>query len=452
MSTSRRWFLKRSGALGVALTGLKPALAAAAPRRRENLGALVPDRAGRIDLPEGFEYKLFSTVGEEMHDGFRVPAGHDGMACFPGQAAGEVILIRNHELLIGDDGPFGPGNQLADLLDPALLYDRGTAGPIQGGTTNLVYDTTSGELKQHYLSLAGTARNCCGGPTPWDSWITCEEATYTAGDQFAADHGYNFEVPADAGQPVEPVALKAMGRFNHEAVAVDPASGIVYQTEDRDDGLFYRFIPDQPGKLARGGRLQCLGIRNATGLDTRNWNEFTRVPSDRPLETWWIDVDDVESPADDIRYHGRARGAAIFARGEGMWYADGSIYFACTSGGEKRGGQVWRYDPSPEEGQKGERRERAKLSLLLESPHRRLIDMCDNLTVAPWGDLILCEDGGGENYLVGVTENGDIYPVARNAASGSEFAGACFSPDGRTLFCNVQGNGWTLAITGPWPS
>jgi len=135
-----------------------------------------------------------------------------------------------------------------------------------------------------------------------------------------------------------------------------------------------------------------------------------------------------------------------------MWYADGSIYFACTSGGEKRGGQVWRYDPSPEEGQKGERRERAKLSLLLESPHRRLIDMCDNLTVAPWGDLILCEDGGGENYLVGVTENGDIYPVARNAASGSEFAGACFSPDGRTLFCNVQGNGWTLAITGPWPS
>ena len=32
----------------------------------------------------------------------------------------------------------------------------------------------------------------------------------------------------------------------------------------------------------------------------------------------------------------------------------------------------------------------------------------------------------------------------------SELAGACFSPDGTTLFVNIQRPGMTVAITGPW--
>lgn len=174
------------------------------------------------------------------------------------------------------------------------------------------------------------------------------------------------------------------------------------------------------------------------------------------MDVRWIDLDDVESPNADLRRRGFLAGAARFARGEGIWAGDGELFFAATSGGAAQAGQIWRYEPSRDEGQRGERLQPGTLTLFVESPHRRMIDMCDNLTIAPWGDLVLCEDGPGDNHLVGVTRRGDIYPLARNAmvdkrGSASELAGATFSPDGTTLFCNIQGAGVTLAITGPWP-
>jgi len=126
----------------------------------------------------------------------------------------------------------------------------------------LIYDTRSRTLESHYLSLTGTIVNCAGGPTPWGSWISCEESSQLADEVYRKNHGFTFEVPAKALKPVHPIPLTAMGRFNHEAVAVDAASGIVYQTEDREDGLFYRFIPTRRRQLAAGGRLQALKIRD----------------------------------------------------------------------------------------------------------------------------------------------------------------------------------------------
>ena len=106
--------------------------------------------------------------------------------------------------------------------------------PCLGGTTTLVYDTRTQTLEKHFLSLIGTIRNCAGGLTPWNTWITCEETMQKAEGTYDADHGYNFEVPASADIGLaDPIPLKAMGRFNHEAVAVDPKTGIVYETEDR---------------------------------------------------------------------------------------------------------------------------------------------------------------------------------------------------------------------------
>lgn len=214
-----------------------------------------------------------------MDDGLVVPGKHDGMAAFRGRA-GKTILVRNHELSPDDAsaGPFGRENELLNRIDPSKLYDRGRGiVPGVGGATTLVYDTASGKLERQYLSLAGTIRNCAGGPTPWGSWISCEETVARAGELGGVekDHGYNFEVPALAGGLVDPVPLKAMGRFNHEAIAVDPRSGIVYQTEDRSDALLYRFIPTVRGKMAAGGRLQALMITDAPGMDTRNWPEET---------------------------------------------------------------------------------------------------------------------------------------------------------------------------------
>jgi hypothetical protein len=240
-----------------------------------------------------------------------------------------------------------------------------------------------------------------------------------------------------------------MGRFNHEAVAVHARSGIVYQTEDRPDGLFYRFLPNERGRLARGGRLQALALRDKRSADARNWTAAEISPG----ESWavaWIDIDNVESALDDLRYQGFDRGAAVFARSEGIWANADEIYFASTDGGPKRGGQIWRYTASPHEGTEEERRDPATLDLFLEPNDTDLLEYADNLTIAPWGDLVICEDGSGVDHILGVTPEGQIYQLGRNAMNDSELAGAVFSPDGGTLFVNIQNPGLTLAITGPW--
>ena len=459
MNSSRRSFLKASGACTMGFLGLRSLTGdglsrpAPTPNAPAGYGDLQPDPEGVIELPAGFTYRTLSQVGELMDDGYRVPGLHDGMAAFPGPA-GSTILVRNHELGIDHQtiGAFGPINQLLKTADREKLYDAGRKRrPCLGGTTNVVYNTREMRLEKHFLSLGGTVRNCAGGLTPWGSWITCEETVQKEEGLYAREHGYNFEVPASSEVGLTPaVPLKAMGRFVHEAVAVDPKSGIVYETEDRGDGLLYRFIPDKPGELAAGGRLQVLKVKGKPGLDTRNWNARKVLPG-HVFEVEWAEIDDVESPNDDLRYRGfEDLGAARFARGEGMWWDKGWIYFVCTNGGLNKKGQVWRYAPSSEEGKAGEKNRPGKLELFIEPNDGNLVENADNLTVAPWGDLILCEDGPEEQFVVGVTPRGDLYKLGRNVFNNSEFAGSTFSPDGTTLFVNIQNPGITLAIKGPW--
>lgn len=420
-------------------------------------GPLVDDPNGIIALPQGFSYRLISRAGERMTDGFLVPTRHDGMATFPGPD-GTTLLVRNHEMTLdapASDGPFGADLELLPRLDRELLYDAGRAGaPALGGTTTLQYDTRSQTLVSHHLSLAGTLVNCAGGPTPWGSWISCEETVERPGAQFGRDHGYNFEVPARVGGGVvraEP--LIEMGRFVHEAIAVHPESGVVYQTEDLSDGLLYRFVPNVPGQLPEGGRLQALAVRDSPSADLRNFGERTITPG-RTLVVDWIDLDDPESPDDDLRYRGFEAGAARFARGEGIFYGErdgqGEVYVACTNGGPARKGQIWRYRPSPAEGTASERAAPATLELFVEPNDGAIVENADNLTVSPWGDLFVCEDGTDDDRVLLVTPQGDIQPFALNQNGSGEFAGACFSPDGSTFFVNMQSDAWTVAITGPW--
>ena len=266
----------------------------------------------------------------------------------------------------------------------------------------------------------------------------------------AQDHGYNFEVPATRKPALaDPIPLIEMGRFRHEAVAVQESTSIVYQTEDTGDGCFYRYIPHSPGKLHKGGKLQALVVRENPTLDTRNWGDGPEIPRHLRLATDWVDVEEPESPNDDLRKQAQGNGAAIFARGEGMWAGDGEFYFACTSGGAARKGQIWRYVPSPYEGTRKEDKDPGYLELFVEPNDSRLINNADNLTVAPWGDLFVCEDTG-DSHIVGVTPQGEIYKFAHNIHAETEMAGSVFSPDGSTLYVNIQGAGLTLAIQGPW--
>lgn len=450
----RRDFIVTSGLVSLGFLGLQRCTTGGSQFvESTGYGHLLPDPDGILNLPKGFSYKIISKKGTPMSDGFLVPGAADGMATF--NVDNKVVIIRNHELSPGDleNGPFGMDvNNLPSGAMRDLVYDFGSGKNVGvGGTSTIVFDEKNQTIEKEYLSLVGTVRNCAGGPTPWNSWISCEESTLRADGTLEKDHGYNFEVKATTTSGVQqPIPLKAMGRFNHEAVAVDPKTGIVYLTEDAGDGLIYRFIPEQYGDLTRG-KLQAMKLKSKSSFDSRNWQEESKdvMPLNEKLDVEWIDLEDIQSPENDLRLKGYESGAIRFARGEGMWNGKGEIYFACTNGGQKKNGQIFRYVPSPEEGTANEASSPAKLELFVESHDAQMLEHADNLTYSPWGDLIVCEDKR-EPKLVGVTPNGELYHFGENVGFKSEFAGACFSPSGETLFVNIQGPGLTLAIQGPW--
>lgn len=452
---SRRNFLRTTALVGgaVGLQGLTARSALAhdslALQRIAGFGNLIPTPANNtgemlLALPKGFQYNVFGKTGSIMSDGNPTPSAHDGMAAFA--AAGAIRLVRNHEVRTR------AGTPGAAIGNPAQSYDP-LAG---GGTTTLVIDPVSREIVSDFVSLSGTLVNCAGGPTPWGSWISCEETvlgqvtfTDSSGREnggFSEPHGYCFDVSAAADGTVTPVALKEMGRFVHEAIAIDPDTGIVYETEDRNPSGLYRYIPHERDNLAAGGRLQMLAIQDKYNYDTRKNQTMNTI-----LPVTWVDIDDPDPAAADtnslaVAEQGFAQGAAIFARLEGAWYGNGSIYVVSTSGGDAKLGQIW------------ELRVRGPLAgnlrLLFESTNPEVLDGPDNVCVSPRGGfLVLCEDGDDDQFLRILTRKGQIYNFAKNIIPGferREFAGACFSPNGDTLFVNVQTPGVTFAIWGAW--
>jgi len=439
------------------------AVASAAPVNalaQSSSHALMPDPEGIIDLPKDWQYTVIAQKGEEMDDGLLVPGLQDGMAAFAGDD-GQIILVCNHEIYAHQsiNGAFGLKSERLGEPGTRPIYDYGSGlTPGLGGTTTIHYDPIAREKTHMHMSLLGTEVNCAGGPTPWGSWLSCEECFFDPGISFQRGnvirreekHGYVFEVPAASKEAVQPVPLTQMGRFEHEAAAVDPATGIVYLTEDRHRSLLYRYLPNVPGKLHEGGKLQALGIKNRDKFDTRNWNDPTEMPVGEWFETRWIDLPEADVDRNDLRLRGAEMGAATFARGEGICHAGGEIFVTATIGGPERLGQVFDYVPSAAEGKSDELDQPGKIRLFAQSTTDSVLRHADNITMSPWGDLVVCEDTAEHCGLVGIRPDGYQYPIADNAHSPSELAGVCFSPDGKVMFVNIQVNGITLAITGPW--
>jgi uncharacterized protein len=384
-------------------------------------------------LPKGFEYISYGWTGDLMDDGIATPALHDGMAAFRAKR-GRIRLVRNHEVA-GFDGKFS---------DPAYDQDAG------GGTSTLVFDPDCGKFEHSEASLSGTVRNCAGGPTPWGTWLTCEE-TSDVNPVTGTMHGYIFEVPAKGMG--DPRPLREMGRFEHEAVAVDPSTGYVYETEDAGEAGLFRFRPHHKGNLRKGGVLEMLTIGDASYRT-----------HDDPAGTVYRDLDwvriDEPDPGPDVpspTEQGVAKGGATFSRLEGAWYGNGVVYIVSTSGGPAGLGQVFEYNPR-----------RRTLRILFASPGQDVLSNPDNIGVSPRGGIVLCEDGSGVQFMHGLTRDGEIFPFAANNVilpdgvpgkpaippgdySTREWCGSTFDTiRGKWLFANLQTPGITVAITGPW--
>jgi hypothetical protein len=472
--TGRREFLRRSAGGIVSATTLSLLTAHAVwadgrddddddgERRRSrqpDYGPLArtPDQNGQeiLALPAGFRYVTFSKTGAPLMDGGGlVPRNHDGMACFRGRHR-LIRLIRNHE------NRNAAGDKTLGVPHTGTPYDV----QASGGTVTIDFDPDTMRPVREFVSICGTHVNCSGGLAYRDAgWLTCEETTQDQRNGFLQPHGYSFFVPAKGDGAAAPVALKDMGRFSKEAALADERSGIVYQTEDAGNNSgFYRYVPRDAEHLERGGRLQMLKVSDAPAFTGWIGQTLGTV-----LRCEWVDIGnpdpDLAGGAASCFAQGRAQGGAAFNRLEGVYRGErDSIFFISTSGGEAQRGQLWEFRPAG--------RDQGLLRLAYQSPSSAGLDSPDNLCVTPSGAILFCEDdaSGADNdthplapgtvnvdRLVGLSRDGVPFEFAVNIHNpGSEFAGACFSPDGEILFVNVfgdatPGSGMTCAITGPW--
>ncbi len=390
---------------GCASAGAEPAAPAGRLREVGPLGAAL---GIGIRIPQGFTARVVARAGLPVGDtGFIWHTDPDGSACFASDDGG-WIYASNRE--------FVPGGVNAMRFDSR-------------GSVVAAYNCLPGAL---------TRMNCSGGATPWQTWLSGEEY----------DLGVIWE--CDPYGKAAPTRLPALGVFAHEAAAVDPKTNIVYLTEDKPDGRFYRFVSDTPnvgGKpdLQRG-RLQALQVHapQAT-VDQPGLLPATRVS--------WLDVP-VPSPqvvgatllGKPLRE--QLPDSTAFRGGEGVWHHAGFVYF--TTKGDCR---VWALDLAA-----------GRIATVYDDAlhPQPILDSVDNIIVTPGGDLIVVEDKDEANQqAVAITQDGRIFPLIELAGQeGSEVTGPAFSPDGRHFYFSSQRGpgartpagtaGITYCVSGPW--
>lgn len=486
MPLARRTILTGGAAAGVGLVvaGAAPTLAEASPQdRRPHLPVqhrpfppLVDDPRGLLALPPGFKYQVVTYAGKTKLDGGTgvTPSNHDGTAVFDA-GHGKLRLIQNHELPAGS--PLGVPHVKGTVYDPTALM---------GGGCTVIETDRRGRNHGEWVGISGTLTNCAGGPSPWGTWLTCEETETKAGaawsgngqtGTYSKDHGYVFEVFAD-GHGI-PKPIKAFGRYAHEALAIEPSRKRVYLSEDASNpnGLFYRWTAPHGVKLKAGmahdlgataGVLEAMAMVMDDGSILPDVAYITSAQLGRPFPVKWVPVPERDGQTTSVRKQFTdeiTRGKKF----EGVYGTDKGVYvvnsFAFNTAdlpidAVKHDGMVWFYSYADH-----------TITLVTYFPHQTttdsgmkprydgvVFDGPDNVTVTPWGTLVLAEDGVGASHVLSSVPGGATYAIARNQLNigteaepeFSEFTGPTFSADGKVLFVNIQTPGITLAITGPW--
>jgi secreted PhoX family phosphatase len=411
-------------------------------------GELLTDPQGRLSLPAGFRYRVLAEEGvTRLESGEPSPSDPDGAAAFARPTGSGAVLVCNHE--IGTDEPHGVPHVEGLVYDPAA----------RGGTTTMDV-AADGSVVRQYVSLAGTVDNCAGGPTPWDTWLSCEETEI----RLERPHGYVFEVdPFDPAANRDPRPIKALGRFAHEAVVVDPEEHVLYLTEDAHDpnGLIYRWTPPAEAlPLAKGslrgladdaGTLAALRASNRKGRHVPDLSAAKKIGTTYQVE--WVEVPERDATKVSIRSQFGDEEVTRGQKLEGAWWGDGGAYIVSSyarpdkDGIKTHDGQVWFLDPRA-----------GTLTLHLRfartTDAEAMPDGPDNITVSPYGGVLIAEDGDGKGrpHLLGATLEGKVFFLAQSelVGEGSEFCGPVFSPDQRMLFVNMQEPGTTFLIQGPF--
>ncbi len=485
MTTRRSVLAGGAAGVGFAVTGSMPSLAHSTPGDVPGKGnghghghakgrgitpfpPLEDDPAGLLALPAGFSYAVVTRAGvTRLKEGGLTPNGHDGTAVFS-TGRGTYRLIQNHELKAG--------TALGVPHLPGTVYDEGA---IDAGGCTVIATDSRGTNRGEHVAISGTSTNCAGGPTPWGTWLTCEETEDRAGKAWSGngksgtylkDHGYVFEVFHDGR--TNPKPIKAFGRYAHEALAVDKSRKHVFLSEDASgpNGLFYRWTaprgvelgPNLADRLADdAGVLAAMQILLPDGSVLPDVAYLTSAQLGLPFPVRWKAVPDRDARTTSTRKQFADGEVTRGKKFEGVWGTDEGVYvvnsFAFAEAdlpadAVPHDGMVWFYNYRQE-----------TIQLVAYFPHQKtavsgaaakyddlVFDGPDNVTVTPWGSLVLAEDGVGASHVLSATPYGPAQAIARNQLNDSEFTGPTFSEDGKVLFVNMQTPGLTFAITGPW--
>lgn len=395
---SRRAFLGKSSqglaavAVGSSLLSMTQPVAAGSLADLGDLGA--PNSFG-MRLPEGFSARIIARAGQTLEKDrwwrrtrYAWHSYPDGGATYPTDDGG-WIYVSNSETL-----------------------------SVLGGGASAVRFDYRGRVQDAYRILGGTNLNCAGGPTPWHTWLSCEEV----------DLGRVFE--CDPYGKCLPIPRPALGAFKHEAVAVDTVFGHLYLTEDEPDGRLYRFIPD--GLNADGNLNLESGTLQVAAVDSQGHVSWINLPNPTPnlFQT---------------RTRAQVPESTAFNGGEGIWFSEGRIIF--TTKGDNR---VWSLDTNLQH-----------LDVIYDAataPNPVLTGV-DNVTTSSGGDILVAEDGGDMQIVV-IDGSGNVAPLMQIVGQAdSEITGPAFSPDYSRLYFSSQrggifngGNGFgiTYEIRGPF--